>query len=100
MNRQAELVAVLRDIKAQKAAMDEELQPIEEMAREELASLVQAGGTWEDEVGYARYQQDSTRTVWNTKALNALIDNDPQGAYAWLEEYREEKPVKGGLRVK
>lgn len=98
--RQAELIAILRDIKAQKAALAEELQPREDLAREELGYLVNEYGQYVDDEGYARYQGQGTRFVWDTKRLNALLKEDPQGAYQWLLGYREEKIVKEALRVK
>jgi hypothetical protein len=96
----AELVAVIREGQERLAEAQAEIQPVIDAARERLAMLLEyRGENWSDAEGYARLVSQGVRTSYDSEALDRLILEDPQ-RYGWLQQYRQETPVRGGVRVK
>ena len=92
----AERVQIVRDAQGQIALLDEQIQ----IMKNELHELLeQKGSGWSDSAGYARLVSESVRTSYDTKELDQLILNEPM-RYAWLQEYRKESTVRGGVQIK
>lgn len=78
----------------------ERLEDVQRAAKDRLRILlIQRGENWKDADGYARLVSDSSRTTYETKALDELIIADPV-KNGWLKEYRKEFAVRGGVQVK
>ena len=92
----AERVQIVRDAQGQIALLEEQIQ----IMKDELRQLLeQKGSGWTDSAGYARLVAESVRTSYSTKALDDLILTEPL-RYAWLQEFRKESMVRGGVQVK
>jgi hypothetical protein len=94
--RIAELVDVVRATQQRIAALEKRNQE----ARAELANLLaQRGANWSDDEGYARLVSAGVRQYYDSRALDRLIIEDPL-RYGWLQDYRTEATVRGGVQVK
>jgi hypothetical protein len=98
----AEMVAVVRDCKAQIDAVEAELKPRMDEARAKLENLAAeyedlTGKRWEDPNGYAQWCAPYERASYNAKQLDELLD---MPGYEWLVTVRKVSNVKGSVRVK
>ena len=95
-HRIAELVDTVRAHRERIAALEAR----SEAAKSELRELLELRGeNWSDEEGYARLVPDSSRTSYESKALDNLIIRDPLH-YGWLKDFRKESVVRGSVQVK
>lgn len=95
-----ELVTLIRNAQEQLAEVEAEIRPTVDAARERLKMLLAyRGENWSDDEGYARLVADGTRIMYDAEALDTLIIENPD-KYGWLREYRQEVPIRGGVRVK
>ena len=94
--RIAELVDSVRAHRERIAALEAR----NDAAKEELRQLLELRGeNWSDDEGYARLVPDSTRTSYESKALDDLIIRDPLH-YGWLKDYRKQSNIRGSIQVK
>ncbi len=95
-NRIAELVDMVRAHRERIATLEAK----NDAAKEELRQLLELrGDNWSDDEGYARLIPESTRTSYESKALDDLIIRDPLH-YGWLKDFRKQSMVRGSLQVK
>jgi hypothetical protein len=92
----AERVQIVRDAQSQIALLDEQIQIMKTELRE---LLEQKGENWTDADGYARLVAEGTRTNYNTKGLDELILSEPL-RYGWLNDFRKQSAVRGGVQIK
>ncbi len=94
--RIAELVETVRAHRERIATLEAR----NDAAKEELRHLLEMRGeNWTDDEGYARLTADSTRTSYETKALDDLIIRDPL-QYGWLKDYRKQSTIRSAIQVK
>ena len=94
--RIAELVDTVRAHRERIAALEAK----NDAAKDELRQLLELRGeNWSDDEGYARLTAESTRTSYESKALDDLILRDPLH-YGWLKDYRKQSVVRGGIQIK
>lgn len=94
--RIAELVEDIRSRRERIAKQEEFL----ETAKDELRQLLEARGeNWSDDEGYARLTAESTRTSYDSKALDNLILASTR-KYGWLKEFRKVSTVRAALQIK
>lgn len=96
----SELVSMVREAQERISEVDDEVRPVIEAAKERLKMLLSyKGESWADDQGYARIVSEGVRCIYDAKALDKLILEDPE-KYGWLREYRREYAVRGGVTVK
>lgn len=94
--RIAELVDTVRANRERIAALEAR----SDAAKDELRQLLEMRGeNWSDDEGYARLVPESTRTSYESKALDDLIIRDPLH-YGWLKDYRKQSNVRGSIQVR
>jgi hypothetical protein len=98
----AEMVAVVRDCKAQIDAVETELKPRMDEARAKLEDLTAeyqdlTGKRWEDANGYAQWKAPTEYYSYPAKELNPLADL-PE--YKYLRDKRKLVKRKGLVEVK
>ncbi len=95
-NRIAELVDSVRAHRERIATLEAK----NDVAKDELRQLLELRGeSWSDDEGYARLMAESTRTSYESKALDDLIIRDPLH-YGWLKDFRKQSVVRGSIQVK
>ena len=95
-DRIAELVDLVRGHRERIAALEAK----NDVAKDELRQLLELRGeNWSDDEGYARLTAESSRTSYESKALDDLILRDPLH-YGWLKDYRKQSVVRGGIQIK
>ncbi len=95
-NRIAELVDTVRAHRDRIGALEAK----NDAAKDELRQLLELRGeNWSDDEGYARLTAESTRTSYESKALDDLIIRDPLH-YGWLKDFRKQSVVRGSIQVK
>lgn len=92
----AERVQTVRDAQEQIGILDEQIQILKQELRE---LLEQKGSNWTDANGYARLIGESSRTSYDTRALDDLILSEPL-QYGWLRDFRKESTVRSGIQIK
>lgn len=95
-SRIAELVDAVRAHRERIAALEAR----NDAAKDELRQLLEIrGDNWSDDEGYARLVPESTRTSYESKALDDLIIRDPLH-YGWLKDFRKQSMVRGSIQIK
>ena len=95
-----ELVGIIRDAREAIAEVHDEYEPVIDVAKDRLMMLLAyRGESWSDDDGYARLVSEGSRRAYDADGLDDLIIGDPD-KYGWLRAYRDEKSVRGGVRVK
>jgi hypothetical protein len=92
----ADRVQTVRDAQEQIGILDDQIHILKQELRE---LLEQKGSNWSDEDGYARLIAESTRTSYDTRALDDLILSEPL-QYGWLRDFRKESTIRSGIQVK
>ncbi len=91
-----ELVTRIRNYQSEAEQLDQIIQT----AKQRLLELLeQRGSNWQDDEGFARLMSEGTRTYYDTKALDALIINDPLH-YGWLKDYRKASTIRERVNVR
>lgn len=90
------LVKAMRRQRAWIAAREAKMEVMKEQLQ---ALLTEQGVNWSDDDGYARLIPESTRTSYETKALDELIITQPS-VFGCLEAYRKVGKIRSSVQVK
>ncbi|QPC84047.1 hypothetical protein G4Y79_06620 [Phototrophicus methaneseepsis] len=94
-----QLVELVDEIRGYRDRIDHLREKMNEARDQVETLLIERGGSWKDDEGYAVLVSEGECTSYDANALDELLLNDPL-RYGWLKDYRRKSVVSGSVKVK